>query len=621
MNPEIPDRSELIYLVSMPWPLFNRPSIQLGTLKAFLNQTSKNLRVKNNHLYLNVAAAVGYEVYKAISKRTWLSECVYGALLYPRRFDAIENLFHKEAHKDDVLSRLDFRALTQTVRQVTDEILGHVAWQKVGLIGFSVCLSQLTATLYAARQIKTKSPDTIVVAGGSTLSNPDCRRYLDVFKQLDAIVIGEGELTLAALLSAIQTHGGLKEAPNLTGVITPATKEGDVACFSQVTNLDILPTPDYADYFHRLTKLPQEKHFFATLPVEVSRGCWWQDKVPPNKPRGCAFCNLNLQWDGYRQKASPKVVADIGRLTTRHQTLSVAFMDNVLPPGSSHELFSELGQVDQDLKMFAEIRATTKLDALERMRSAGMHEVQVGIEALSTGLLQKMNKGTTAIQNLAVMKHCEALGLRNLSNLILYFPGSEEADVSETLNFMQWARTFQPLKPVAFWLGLGSPVWQNPKSYGILSTRNHPHYNILFPKQITAKVLFPIQTYRGDRMRQRKLWKPVETELRQWHQYYEDMHQYPQTDPILSYRDGETFLIIRQRRRNKDPWQHRLNGTSREIYLFCQQIRPVKRIRNQFSGVSEDQLMPFLNMMVDKKLMVAERGRFLSLAIPNKNRF
>jgi hypothetical protein len=229
-----------------------------------------------------------------------------------------------------------------------------------------------------------------------------------------------------------------------------------------------------------------------------------------------------------------------------------------------------------------------------------------------------MNKGTTTIQNLAVMKQCEALGLRNLSNLLLCFPSSEEADVSETLKTIQWARIFRPLKPVVFWLGLGSPVWQDTKRYNIRSTGNHQHYNVLFPKHINPKVLFSIQTYSGDRIYQRKLWNPVETKLREWHQYYEDLFKYPQTDPILFFQDGGTFLIIRQRRRNKDPWQHRLTGTSRKIYLFCQIVRPVKNILNEFPEVKEDQLMPFLNLMVDKKLMFEELGKYLSLAIPYK---
>jgi hypothetical protein len=50
-----------------------------------------------------------------------------------------------------------------------------------------------------------------------------------------------------------------------------------------------------------------------------------------------------------------------------------------------------------------------------------MREVQIGIEALSSRLLKKLHKGTRAIQNLEIMKNCEMLGIRNISNLILQF--------------------------------------------------------------------------------------------------------------------------------------------------------------------------------------------------------
>ena len=36
----------------------------------------------------------------------------------------------------------------------------------------------------------------------------------------------------------------------------------------------------------------------------------------------------------------------------------------------------------------------------------------LGIEALATSLLKKLNKGTTAIQNLEIMRDCEALGIK-----------------------------------------------------------------------------------------------------------------------------------------------------------------------------------------------------------------
>jgi hypothetical protein len=43
-----------VALVSTPWPLFNRPSIQLGTLKAFLQRDIHGITVDARHVYLSV---------------------------------------------------------------------------------------------------------------------------------------------------------------------------------------------------------------------------------------------------------------------------------------------------------------------------------------------------------------------------------------------------------------------------------------------------------------------------------------------------------------------------------------------------------------------------------------
>jgi len=59
-----------VALISAPWPLYNRPSIQIGTLKAHLKKKFPELKVDAHHFYLKVAEAIGYKRYQAISERT-----------------------------------------------------------------------------------------------------------------------------------------------------------------------------------------------------------------------------------------------------------------------------------------------------------------------------------------------------------------------------------------------------------------------------------------------------------------------------------------------------------------------------------------------------------------------
>jgi ribosomal peptide maturation radical SAM protein 1 len=492
-------------------------------------------------------------------------------------------------------------------------MINNTDWESYRLAGFSVCLCQLTSSLYFIRKIKEKAPKLTVVIGGSACAGDLGKDLLRTFSEIDFMVNGEGESPLYELVCLLKDGNDIKNHPIL-GVLSG---NGEIETVSlshhQIHKLDALPVPDYDDYFALLKRFTLNKTFFPTLPMEISRGCWWK-----NRKGGCAFCNLNLQWQGYRTKSPSRVVTEVDRLTTQYQTLSVTLMDNLLPVNHSGDIFQKLQGLEKDLNLFGEIRASTPLSVLESMHNAGMRKVQIGIEALSSRLLKKMNKGTTAIENVEVMRHCEELGIINTSNLILYFPGSDEQDVNETLRNLDFVFPFYPLKTSGFWLGFQSPVYNNAEKYGISALFNHPYYKILFPPEISKAGQFMIQGYRGRLQEQKQLWKPVIRKVNAWQKSYAALRKGPQSPPALTYEDGKDFLIIRQRRYQAANLTHRLTGTSRKIYLFCRIRQSVTKTLAHFPKLQEAQLLLFLKMMVRKRLMFEEGGEYLSLAISSK---
>jgi ribosomal peptide maturation radical SAM protein 1 len=619
-------KPKAVALVSTPWPLYNRPSIQLGALKAHLQLKHPEVRVDARHFYLKLAESLGYKLYQQISERTWLAESIYAALLFPERFEAIKTLFNREVSSKHKLKEAGLKEIATQVKTITAACISSLHWDDYMLAGFSVSLCQLTSSLYFIRRIKRKFPDLIIVIGGSTFSDIAAVKFFELFPEVDIVINGEGELPLSQLVGCLKASCNPADLPPIKGVMTPKSVENgaDIATFNQMSNLNQLPLPDYDDYFALLKSFGPDKVFFPVLPVETSRGCWWQKTIPagkttpkmPGRAAGCAFCNLNLQWQGYRHKDPARAANEIDQLTGRYQTLAVSIVDNVLPRKSSGELFKKVGHLKKDLHMFAEIRANTPASELEIMRDAGMQELQIGIEALSTSLLQKLHKGTSAIRNIEIMRNCEALGILNRSNLILQFPASDEQDVAETLRNLEFALPFRPLQTVNFWLGLGSPVWQNPAAYGIKAVFNHPNWSRLFPARIFRSNVFMIQAYRGDQGFQKKIWQPVKKKVVSWQKAYAGLQRGPAVSPILSFRDGRDFLIIKQRQYQADSIEHRLVGTSRLIYLFCVQRRSLKRIRSQFPAFAEDKIVAFIKMMLDKKLMFEEKDEYLSLAVP-----
>jgi ribosomal peptide maturation radical SAM protein 1 len=608
-----------IILISTPWPLYSRPSIQLGALKAYLQLKHPDVEVVCDHVYLTVAGSIGYPLYHDISERTWLAESVYAALLYPQRFGVIEKFFNRQAKSGSLIKKTGFKKITAVIRETTDQLIDSRDWGEYLLAGFSISLCQLTSALYFIKRIKQKFPKLIIIIGGSTFSGATNPAFFDKFAEVDLVVNGEGELPFSQLVGYLKTSPVLSDLPPIPGIVsadTAKTANPSLGSCQQLTSLTGLPTPDYDDYFRILKSSASQNMLFPTLPVESSRGCWWPKTTASGKSSGCAFCNLNLQWEGYRAKEPAQVVDEIDHLTAKYKSLSVRLVDNVLPRKKSKAIFEKLSTLKKDLRLFAEIRATTTGPELTKMALAGMQEVQIGIEALSSSLLKKLHKGTTAIQNLEIMRDCETLGIANISNLILHFPGSDEQDVAETLRSLEFSLPYRPLKPVGFWLGLGSPVWQDPQAYGIRSVFNHPNWRCLFPQKIFASMRFMIQAYRGDLGYQKKIWRPVEDKIKLWSNTYDERNRRSGPSSSLNLRDGRDFLIIRQHNQYAETINHRLVATSRLIYLFCRHHRSLKQIRNQFPDFAEDKIIAFLKMMVDKKLMFEDNGRYLSLAIP-----
>ena len=180
-----PETVHHMALVAAPWPLFNRPSIQIAALKAYLNQHLPDVHVDAWHLFLNIAEHIGYKTYQALSQRTWLAETVYAALLYPDRAQGIEKLYRHYAAPAPELQNLGFDGIVRAVKKATHDLIKQKNWKQVDLVGFSVSLCQMTASLYLMSNIKKINPTIRVIVGGTTFCGPSARDFLDRFIHID----------------------------------------------------------------------------------------------------------------------------------------------------------------------------------------------------------------------------------------------------------------------------------------------------------------------------------------------------------------------------------------------------------------------------------------------------
>jgi len=599
-----------VALISMPWPLANRPSIQLATLKSYLNRHAPDVEVECHHPYLDVANLLGLKTYNRLAERTWVAEAVYAYLLNPDNRREIRALWQREAGRQGEPTG-GLEGLARSIDRLHGtKHLTH-PWSSYDLVGFSISLSQLTSSLYLIWKVRALHPHCRVVVGGSHCSGELGRSLLAHIPGIDFVVTGEGELPLLDLIGGLR-RGSLEGETEGPGLLWRDSR-GEIrgGGIRQLSDLRELPIPDYDDYFRDLGQQATMRTLVPALPVEASRGCWWHRARPGAGGRACRFCNLNLQWEGYRRKDPGQVAGEMETLASRHGSLRFFFVDNILDPPTTEEMFQRIAALGRSFEIFTEVRASVTRRQLLAMRRAGVTQVQIGVESLSSRLLRKLNKGTTVIQNIEVMKHCEEFGIQHHSNLILGFPGSDGDDVAETLENLAFVMPYPPLRKVRFWLGQNSPVALHPERFGIRKIANHPNYGVLLPDSLGTALCLMIKTYVGDRRRQHQLWRPVVRAVAEWHR----LHGRQRREPLLSFRDGGDFLLIRKRFGDPEPETYRLRGASRHIYRFCEERQTLDEIRRQFPRFPLDRLQAFISDLVRLRLMFQEGDQVLSLAV------
>ena len=143
-----------------------------------------------------------------------------------------------------------------------------------------------------AKEIKEKRPDITIVSGGYTASLFH-REILSSFPQIDAIIRGDAEIPLLALMNAVKEGGGWESIPNLTWKKDGEIKENLLAYVaseadldrSSCVNLSLLEGKEtYLRYIGMpfvwakgLSKEENRRHFHLgppLFPLNIGRGCF-----------------------------------------------------------------------------------------------------------------------------------------------------------------------------------------------------------------------------------------------------------------------------------------------------------------------------------------------------------
>ena len=148
--------------------------------------------------------------------------------------------------------------------------------ESADLVGFSTYVWNIRISLETARRLKARNPDVTIVMGGPQIPD-NAEQFLRDNPQVDIVCHGEGEITFAALLDALNA-GGSREVPS-TSHIAADGRFVTVPRRGRVLDLDEIPSPFLTGMFDTLMRDNPEERWIGLW--ETNRGC----------PFKCSYCD------------------------------------------------------------------------------------------------------------------------------------------------------------------------------------------------------------------------------------------------------------------------------------------------------------------------------------------
>ncbi|MBF0127214.1 MAG: B12-binding domain-containing radical SAM protein [Magnetococcales bacterium] len=326
----------------------------------------------------------------------------------------------------------------------------------IGVIGGYYQYKKLL-TLAQAVNASRNRPFFVLGGHGPT---PDPGHFLQKTRA-DAVVMGEGEITVVELVRALEEKTPLSQVKGIAFVendrltITPGR--------ALIENLDEIPLPAYHLFpmrIYRLVKGPNSRDTDFTIPVLSSRGCNFT----------CSFCYRMDK--GYRLRAVDAVLEEIRHLQRDYGISYVFFQDELLMSSMKRttELCEAILRQGLQFRWCANGRLNfARPELLALMKRAGCVFINYGIEAMDDQVLKRMNKALTTRQIVRGIEATLASGISPGFNIIFGNPGDSRESLQKGVEFLlryddhAQCRTIRPVTPYP-----GSPLYYEAIQRGLL---------------------------------------------------------------------------------------------------------------------------------------------------------
>jgi len=317
---------------------------------------------------------------------------------------------------------MSFENLKESIKKIKPSVIGITG------------LSFISPNIHkVAETIKEADSKIKVILGGAYATNSPYEAIKD--KNIDFVIVGEGEETFPELLDAIYKKKNIKKVNGIVyrnkGKIITNKPRGFI------DNLDNLKFParhlaDYEKYFEIFKTGHGAEGTGRCVSVITSRGC----------PFNCFFCSAyRITGKKWRARSPENIIKEIDFLVKKYRITDIYFEDeNIsLNPERMKKLMKLIIERNYNLRLHAEqgMRADTlSFEVLQLMKKAGFHDIVIAPESgVQRVVNEVVGKNLDLKKVEQVVRDCKKVGISLGCYFVIGMPGETKKEIEETINF------------------------------------------------------------------------------------------------------------------------------------------------------------------------------------------
>lgn len=627
-----------IYLVSMPFASVEWPSIGIGLLAAATRKEGMNVKaIYPSLLFAETIGIFEYDLIAAVARANSLfAEWFFSrAAFKDYKFADDEYLSIYLADDSDLLKLAKgfygnnetllinkFKEIRREAEKFIEKIALNIVEEKPEIVGCSNSFMQHCSSLALLRKIKEINPSIVTILGGA-----NCEAEMGyILKKncswIDFVVSGEADNLFPGLCKKIKKNGtvlSLEDTPY--GVyseekisLSSGKNIKDFVETAIVKKMDGVPTPDYSDYFKDLEKTNLKDIVSPFIPMETSRGCWKGFK------KTCNFCGLNGKRGYYRSKSSDRVQEELDFLSKKHGINTFLMTDTILNPSYFKNLLKDLSGKENLYRLFFETRSNLNESQVKLLANAGVCWIQAGIESLHDDLLILLNKKTSAIDSIALLKYALENGIKVSWNLLYNIPGDSDQYYQEMADILPLLYHFEPPTALSIRYERFSPYYENPKQFGLNLTPSKL-YEYIYPFKEDDLNHFAYFFEDNSILKNQEKDKPAvenfKNSVSKWRNLFNNERN--KTRPELTLTKTDKKIVVSDTRPCAPSSKYTLTEDESCLYGAFRNPATKTEVFNRVSsskGIKKNTIdfEKAINNLIDKKLLLRIDKKYLSLA-------